>query len=214
MAGELSIFINAKDRTLVSSFLNRQTVSLPAAIQGETLTLLVYFLNPVGLQVSSPFEYLDFSGGTLKVGICGGDGRPTGTASDPTPTVIAFQDTFSEIPNGFSGELTLNTPDVATFLGALSERASTFEVELTPAAGDPVKYLQIPVIIKAAVIESASTVPTPISSYMTRNESLAAFVKQIGLPGETVQFTSPNGLYGRILGVRDDGTRQDDVIEL
>lgn len=214
MAGELSIFINTRDRTLAASFTNKQIITLPAMVQGETINLLVYFLAPVGLQVSSPFSYLDFSGGTLKVGICGGNGLPTGTANDPTPTVIAFQDTFSEIPNGFSGELTLNTAAVATFIGTLSERASTLEVELTPAAGDPVKYLQIPVILKAAVIESGSTVPTPTASYMTRNESLAAFVKQIGLPGETVQFTSPNGIYGRILGVRDDGTRQDDVIEL
>jgi hypothetical protein len=33
-------------------------------------------------------------------------------------------------------------------------------------------------------------------------------------PGTTIMLVSPNGLYGRLIGVRDDGSTQDDIVSL
>lgn len=210
MTGAVQLFIDIVNRRLAFSFLNAATINLPPFVQGETLPLQLYFLKPIQ-GAENPFEYVDFSGSTIKVGITNFEGQPHGQLPH---TVIAFQDTFSAIPNGFSGLLSLNTAGIETFLTDFAVRDSTFEVEVTEPASFPVKYLQVPVTLKSEVIDGAASVPVPTSDYMTRNESNAAFVKKIGLPGETVQFTSPNGVWGRILGVRDDGSAQDDIIEL
>lgn len=213
MAGDLQLFIDIKNRRLVTSLTSPGEFRLPALIQGEVINFQVFFVQPTGNPVA-PLEYVDFSGSTLEIGICGGTGQPTGTLDDPDPTTAAYQNVFSEITNGFSGQLDLRTQEIADLIGSGSSKSSTFEVELTPPAENGIKYLQTPVTIKAAVIEPGSTVPQPKGDYLLKTEAEAGYVKKVGDDGDTIIMTSPNGRYQRILGVRDDGSRQDDVIDL
>jgi len=215
MAGELSLFIDVEQKKLVTSFYNTAEFVLPPFMQGETVALQIFPVKRVSpASISAPHSYVSLSGATVKVGICGGTGTPTGTQSDPTPTVIAFQDSFSAITNGFSGTLDLNTSDVASFLGSEASKASTFEIEITPSAGTPKKYIQVPCTIKAAVIESTSTVPTPLPLYYTKNEVDAGFVKKIGGNGDSIELRSENGTWGVIIRLTNDGVLEMNPFQL
>jgi len=208
MAAPLNLYLDCGNRKLVKSYTDAGAFSLPSFMQGETLPIRIYPVEATGT-ISSPFSYTDLHGGTVKLALCGGSGTPTG-ASD---TIIAAQYTWSEITNGFSADLNMNTDEVTAFIGTASSKGSTLEIEYTPAAGSPIKYLQQSVTVKAAVIDVASVTPAPNPSYPTRAEVTAGFVKFIGLPGETVTLVSPDGSKAVIFGCRDDGTVQMDVID-
>jgi hypothetical protein len=107
---------------------------------------------------------------TLRVGLCGGEGVPTGASGGPP--LIAYQNSWSWDGTNykFTGSLNLNTSEMATFLGALDRRTSTLEIEATPSGGSPIKYLQERVSVKAEVIEVGSSTPTPVEEYYTKTE--------------------------------------------
>ncbi len=134
-------------------------------------------LYPVERGSNLALQYVDLTGNTIRVGVCGGTGKPTGTASDPTPQTIALATNFNAIANGFetATNLDFNNTDVATFLGSLAAKESTFEIEATDPSGYRTKYVQEGCDVLAAVIESTPSGPSPGQTYYTKEEADGLF---------------------------------------
>ena len=183
-----TIYIDTASRKSVAGLTSTSERSLPTLVQGETISVEIFFLEPTGT-ITAPYDKVDMSGHTLKVGLCGGGGVPIGTSG---PVLVAYQDTWvwDGTNEKFTGSLVLNTTDLATFIGAASSKSSTLEVEATPSGGSPIKYLQAPVTVKAEVIEQGSMAPTPSSEYYTKVEADATFLAIVG--SGTFSISDPN----------------------
>lgn len=207
MAGPLRLYVDTQNRKLVQSNTNAADKSFPTLVQGEVPDVQIYFLQPTGT-FSAPYNFVNFSGSTLKMGIMAGE--PTG-GSD---TLIAFQDTWTAISNGFQAEFSLNTVGISNALGGNPTVGCTAEIELSEPGDDPVKYFQGSCTIKAAVIDDSGTIPTPASSYVTRNEANASYLKKVEDNGIVWECRSPNGVYARLIGVDNNGDGIDSIVIL
>jgi hypothetical protein len=210
MAGPIRLFLDCDKRRFALSFSSDVVAVAPNLVQGESVPFQLYFLDATGNPTGAPYSYADFSTATVKMAICGGAGTPTGT---PAVAIIAQQDTWSNITNGKSGLLNMDTTQVAAFLSSSDQRSSTIEIEVTPSGGSPVKYISQSIQVRAAVIQSGSEVPVSVTQYFSKTEALATFVPKIGLPGQTITLVCPNGTKALIFGIRDDGSVQLDVID-
>jgi len=206
MASALKIFVDLQRRILVAAFNSTTPVAFPTLRQGETPVIQIFFLDSSNATPSQPYAFFDFTGATIKLGICAG--KPTG-GSD---TLIAYNDVWTPIANGFQGDLSCNTAEITAALAGVSEKACTAEIEVTPSGEDPVKYFQGPMTMQAAVIDPGAPVPLPLPSYMSRLECLATFVKFIGLPGETITIVAPDGGSANILETLNGGAYNVDPI--
>ncbi len=61
---------------------------------------------------------------------------------------------------------------------------------------------------------TAGVPPTNDPLYRTIPQEDAAFTKKIGAPGEITRYVSPSGRWAIDIGVRDDGSRLDDITDL
>ena len=209
MAGPLRLYNDTQNRNLVKSNTDTTIISFPTLIQGETVTIQAFFLDPTGGTYATPFSYVGLSGATMKLGIIAGN--PT----SGTDTTIAYQDTWTAISGGFQGSLALNTVGVSNAFTATGQTiACSVEIEVTEQGGTPVKYYQGVNTIKAAIIDSQSSVPVPTASYPTRNEVNAGWLKKVETAGVVWRSLSPNGSWARDLGVNNDGSALDNIIQL
>lgn len=168
--------------------------------QGETVKAQLFFVDSTAGTLSSPFpSYWAPAGLTIKLGICAG--APTG-GSD---TLLVYQDTWTEISNGYQGSLNINTVAIASALASASSVECTIEIEVTESGESPVKLVQAACTITAAVIDDGAAIPTPAAEYPTRNEANATYVKRIGLAGETIVLVSPDGTKAVELACTDAG---------
>ena len=107
----------------------------------------------------------------------------------------------------------MNTAAIDSHIGTAASVTAYFEINITDS-GDRETILQITFNLRAVVDELASNAPSPTDQYLTKAEVLALFVKFINTAGDTVVFKSPDGVYGREIGVANDGTAVDNVIVL
>jgi len=205
--GLLKLAIDRQNKTLVA--FNGSITSLPALFQSNVASLQISVVDPTG-DLGSPYSIVDEQGASLRVAV---GATPTGTAGGPTP--LALQDTFSydSSSHWFTGTLDLNTAGVNSHIGANSSATAYFEVNLT-LAGNRTTILQTTFLLKAVVDELTATVPTPTDQYLTKAEMLSTFARLVGANGQTIILKSPGGIYGRELGVNDDGTAIDNIITL
>lgn len=188
---------------------NGSVPALPTLFQSNTQDFEITVVDPPA-DFSSASSKVDLGTSGLRVSI--GE-TPTGTAGGPTPLALQTTWTWDPTNKHFTGSLALNTAGIDSFLGTLASKPAYFEVNLT-TGGNRITLLQIGVTIKAVVDELSGTVPTPTDQYLTKAEMIAMFLKFINDAGHTVVFKSPNAVYGRELGVNDDGSAKDDIITL
>lgn len=204
----LRLYTDIQNRVRVKSFTDAGKAGALTLRQGEQPTIYLAFLDNANATAGEPFtSYYKPSGLGIKLGI-------SQTVTGGTDDLLAFQDTWSADGNGFSARLNLNTSEIATALATAGSIPAYLEIETTEPADYPIKWIQERITIQAGVIDDASMVPVPVSEFYTKNEALATFLKKTGAAGEEWVSTSPNGLWQRVMGVNDDGTRKDDVIEL
>ncbi len=206
--GEIRLAINRQTQSLVS-YLNCVT-TLPALFQSNVQAFRIYVVDPDPSNVLGGFVQVDMGTSGLRMAI--GD-SPTGTIGGPTP--LTFQNTFTWNAAGkyFTGSLNLNVAAVASFIGSAASKAAYFEINETVSA-DRITLFQSGVTLKAVVDEMSQSPDAPLDQYLTQAESVAAFLKFINVPGATVVFKSPNGVWGREIGVNDDGSAMDNIISL
>jgi hypothetical protein len=203
----LGLVIDEQNKTLVSYL--GSVLQIPPLFQSNTISLRISVVDPTGL-FTAPYNLVDLNGNGLRVSV--GD-TPTGTSGGPTP--LALQDTFVWNAAGkyFAGDLPLNTTPIDGFLGSAASKPAYFEVNLTNG-GNRTTILQTQFTLKAVVDELLSVAPGATDQFLTKAECLALFAKLIGDIGQRQVFKSANGLYGREIGVNDDGSAMDNIINL
>ncbi len=206
MSSPVKLVIDRQAKQLVS-YLGSVT-SIPALFQSNVQDFIIQIVDPTG-NLSVPNTIVDMGGKGLRVSV---GATPTGSSGGPTPLAL-IAGTWDSTNKWFTAALALNTTDVDTYIGSLSEKSAYFELNITES-GNRNTILQSTFTIRAVVDELGSTVPSPTDQYLTRAESEAAFLKKKEGAGITWVAVSPNGIYGRELGVADDGTAIDNIIVL
>jgi hypothetical protein len=184
-------------------------LQIPGLFQSNTLGLRIQVVDPTG-DFTTPYSIVDLNGSGMRVSV--GD-TPTGSAGGPSP--LTLQDTFvwDAVNKWFAADIALNTAAIDAFLGAAASKLAYFEVNLT-GGGARTTILQTAFTLKAVVDELTAVVPTPTDQYLTKAESLAMFAKFLNDLGAVIVLKSPNGVYGRELGVNNDGSAADNIIVL
>ena len=129
-------------------------------------------------------------------------------------TILASQTSFSldTAANVITGVLDCNTAAMVTAMTGVASVDVYFEVELADATGS-MTVAQVACKIYKEYITAGSPSALPLSSYLTRAECLALFVKFVGnTAGQTIELVSPDGTRFRIVGMNNDGSAQDDLI--
>jgi hypothetical protein len=153
-----------------------------------------------GVATSTPYEVLDASGYSISLLVT--------KASDGSTLAGPFT---SWTPSGtaLTGSADLNTAAMATAVSGLSaggELSTIFWLRITNGSSRQVT-VETAVTIKKSAITSGTPSELPITSYLTREECLALFVRYAGNPdGATITLTSPDGTEEVVLGANDDGS--------
>jgi hypothetical protein len=199
--GLLQLYVNIAEKTLVEGIASRTRVSLPPFFQGDTVSLEIAVLkrNPGG-GYAAPFSKLTLSGYSCRVGL---GLAPVGNTA---VTPAALQTTFTiSADNLFTGDLALNTAGINTMLGSSAQVSGVFEIELG-IGGTYETIFQTTVTLKAELIESAATVPTPTETYLTASETEAQFVAKVMGNGEAIYIPNEAGDFATKLWTDSDGT--------
>ncbi len=206
MSNPIKLAVNRQDGSLVNY--NGGVLRVPDLFQGNVRDFQIQFVDPTG-SLNSPYVAVDMAAFGLRLAI--GD-TPTGTTGSPTP--LTFQDTWTwdATNKWFTASVNLNVAAVNTFIGTASGKTAYFELTATGAAWQTI--LQQTFTLRAVVDDTGATLPAPADSYYTKNETEARFQKKVGDAGQRLVLVSANGLYGRELGVNDDGTAYDGLITL
>ena len=207
---DLFIVVDMQGRRLVA--FNGSPQTIPDQFQSDTVSLKIQCVNPSSTTLplgSSPYVVQDMAGSGLRVAI---GQTPTGTPGGPAP--LALQDTFvwDTVNQWFTADLPLNNSSIDTYIGALAQIGAYFEITQT-VAGNRKKFLQTTFTLRAVVDEGTSTVPPGGDVFLTKAEQLAYFFPIVGTPGMTLTFVSPDGTKKRELGVNNDGSAMDNLIQ-
>jgi hypothetical protein len=108
----------------------------------------------------------------------------------------------------FSGTLELNTAPMNGFIGSSDSLTAYFQLKITGSEGaEPFRRT---VNLKQSATKPATTAPDAIKIYPTLDEVLGMCLPRVLGPGESLVLQDGNSQVLRVIGVRLDGTPQDD----
>lgn len=204
---QITLGINRQSRTLVN--FNGSAVTVPGLYQGNVQEFKIYVLDPPAT-INSGFSKVDMGSSGLRVSV---GQTPTGTAGGPTPLALQDTWTWNATDKSFTGSLSLTSSSIDSFIGSAATATAYFEVNET-ASGNRITLFQTSFTLHAVVDEATSSVPSSSDVYLTKAESDARYVKNIGDLGAVIVLRSANGVWGRELGVANDGSAIDNIITL
>ena len=189
---------------------NGSLTELPDIFQGNVIDLKITIVDPTGSVTSAKFTKVNLGSYGLRASI---GVTPTGTAGGPAPLALQNVFVWDSADYSFSASLDCTTTAIDGAIAGAASVGAFFEVNLT-LAGNRITIFQEPITLKAIVDEATSTSPNPTETYLTKAESLATFAKFVNDNGRTLILKSPGGIYGREIGINDDGSLIDDIITL
>jgi hypothetical protein len=210
MASTIDIYNDVQNNVLYGSANASRPLVIPDLYQYGTLQLRWYPVRPTYSVLPPFFSNVDLDQLTLKMAI-----GPRAGAESPISAQYTWTKAYTSGASGpgyMYANLDLNTTEVNTAIGTSDSITSYFEITMSEDGVPRVVY-QTPVRIISAVTPpgSASSLPTPAASYLSREECMELFVKWANnQAGKTITLTSPDGTRDRIIGVRNDGSAQDD----
>lgn len=187
------LFVNWINKTLQASDRDGGPIALPFFNKYETVPFEVVILQPDVARVGlAGFSRLDITPLSLSMAI---------NQTFDSAATLAYQPVFAkdETENVFSGELALNTALLNAYLGAADSKPAYFEIEMQEGTARN-KILTIPITLQNAVTQVGAIVPGPVDEYLTKAQMFQQFVPKLLGPGETITFTTPDGLNQRVLG--------------
>ena len=215
MAAEIDLFNDTVNERLVRSLTNEESFQFQSFHQGSVLKLRYWPLIPTYATRGAKFTKIPIAGLTLKAGIGPRAGAQALLASQ-TVWDLAFD--LDGSGNGYLyADLDLNTTEMNTAIGSEDRLQTYFELVLNDG-GVPRVVWQQPVTIYAVVFgpAGAASLPALAVSYYTAVEADAMFVRwnndRVISRGKTITLYAPNGTVLRIIGVRNDGSAQDDIL--
>lgn len=208
MAGlSRKLFVNWWTKKLQLSDESATPVDPPIFQKYETVPLQVVIVEPCSPWGPNNFVRVDITGISLTVAI-------NDTLDDATP--LASQSTFTKVTatNTFTGELSLNTAGMNSYIGSNSEKAAYLEIECIEGASARPKIYTNAITLRGSLLQVATTSPDTNQEYLTRQQMEGIFVPFRLKPGQTISIPSAGSVYERILGANDDGSEQDDMLPL
>lgn len=209
----IDLYVDVVGGLLVSNPYGPAPFTMPILKQNDTVPFRVYLLQrttnyPYSVQSSPAFELINNASLSLKMAI----GVKSGTGDGD---LVASQFNWAKDPLNqyFYADLALNTQELADAMGDSASITRVLELEVT-RNGLPNTVYQGPVQIDADVIKNTTITPQPGLTPLSAEEAAQTYVRQFGLPGQTITLVSPNGQWARIIGIGDDGTRIDQVEQL
>lgn len=198
------IFANKETKTLQVSDRNGAPFVLPRFTKYETAPLAITIVEPdlAGGGVLR-FARVDISPLSLLVSIH----SALDTASPLTQQATWDKD---EVDNVFSGLLPLNVAAMNSYIGSDPTKAAFLEIEWSEDTAR--SKIVIPIILENAVTQPGSAGPAPSVEYLTKAETFAQFQPNIMPAGRQSTWTSPNGVWQRIIGVSDNGEPIDQIV--
>lgn len=211
MAATLKLYVDTFTGRLCTSPNSNQSPGTPVFFQGDVKAMQIHLLEPAPTLGTGNYTYPDISNMTLLMAI---GSAPTGTVGGPTPIITQF--TWTKVGTGgttpyFTAEVGFNTAGVATLIGTASSATAYMEVQVSEGTAVQT-YLQIPITINAELIESGTLAVASVLTPISREEAVAMFVQYLAPNGSTITLPSPDGSHSLIIGCRNDGTVQMDVI--
>jgi hypothetical protein len=196
------LFVNFLKKTLQISDINGGAFVLPALNKYEAVPFEIVILEPASSRGLDRFTRMDVSALSLSIAV-------NDTYDDAAP--LAYQNiwTKDEVDNVFSGELSLNTAALNSWIGSESSKAAYFEIAITEGTDRSVIYIAS-ITLQNAVTQSGAVVPTPVDEFYTKAQADSQFVRKIEDGFITVQ--SPGGTYQRVIGVDDGGAAIDQIL--
>jgi len=214
VAAEIDLFNDIINERLVRSLTNEESFQFGTFHQGSKLSIRYWPLIPTYATRGAKFTKVGIHDLDIKVGLgprAGGEG------------LLAAQFASSKVydpgsPTGYIFfDLDLNTVAMNNAIGITDSLTTWFEIVLIDNGIPRVVYQQ-QVTVFAVVFDPAgvSVLPLGASFYFTSAEMDNQFVKwnnsHVGSRGKTVTLYSPDGTAIRIIGVRYDGSAQDDLL--
>ncbi len=179
----------------------------PSPYHSENLCLNVRFLklNPEGDPFFNlgHFTLVPISGSALTIAIL--------QASNNTVLASQTSWTYDSGTNIITGFLNLFQSAMVTAIGSSASLVCKIVLKIVTAS-DGTYVVTSPLTVLLDPIVAGVPAPTPSFAYYTAAEMDARYLKKISDPGETWTSKSPDGVHQRILGMRNDGSAQDDVI--
>lgn len=198
-----TLYANWIRKVLQVSDKNGGAFQLPDFNKYETVPLKIIILQPASAASGiERYERLDISPLSLQVAI-------NDTYDDASP--LAYQNVWTkdETDNVFSGELSLNTAALNTYLGSESSKAAYFEISISEGTARTLVYLAA-ITLKNSVLQVGSVAPAPVDEYYTKSQADSQFVRKI--EDGFLNILSPSGNYMRTIGVDDGGTAIDQIL--
>ena len=197
----LKLYLDLDAGTLIKRFnggadVDQTPFVIPALTVGDQLPLSVQPLIRAG-KINGRQSYSIVTGFTLKVAI----GVLAGTPD-------CLQTSWTTDGNFLSGTLDLNQSGLTTKVTAGTPVYFTIKVNDREAYQQRLTDIRLPTVAAGAVV------PTPAEDFFNKNEQDQRFLKRDSANGDILVLKSPGGIYGRILGVNDDGSARDDIITL
>jgi len=187
----LSLYIDAQNRKLVSGATNATPITLDGFIREDTVSLVITLLMPTG-SITSPFTLVDISNLTMKVALGERDGTANALQTSWTKDTTAGVMTFS-------GNLVIHTTEIDDLLTAAS--GDTIEQWLEVEVQDSGKIwtlLQYKQTITKDVIRNSQITPSNVAAPSV----LATSMADILTDGVTVEWTkSGDDITGHIKGL-------------
>lgn len=208
MAATLKLYVDWFSKSLITNPGSITPFVMPPFFEGDTVPIRITILEPDPNGSVNSFIYPPIDNMSLKLGV---SDTPTGTAGGPALLVSQF--VWTKVTGSkpyFEATVAFNSGALGAFIGAAASATAFLELEITEGAAVTTIY-QGQITIKAEVIESGSVAVVPGLTALDLDTAMALFLPRRSEAGATWTSTSPNGLVHRTLGVRDDGSGQDDL---
>ena len=205
--GLLKLYVDVQNRRLVTSTRNASPFVLPSFIQGDTMAVELYLLEPnTSGGLSSPLTLLTETSYTVKVGIV--TPHPTAPTAHAVLTLTVDPDHAN---NGkYYGSLPLGA-GITSLLDGSTSKTSTFEIEIS-SAGDVDTPVQVACTVKAGGITNSTPDTAAGDTFPTTAEANNTYVKKVGGAGESFTLKSPDGTKSILFWVDNDGVLHQDQV--
>lgn len=155
-------------------------------VVGDLLSLTIYLVDGSG-----NFDARSgAAGNTLRVAI------------GVTANVVAYQNSWTPIANGWAGVLNLNTAEARAMLGAADKVPCLFEIELTESVGSVTTLVQSPAYLLNEMLPENSPAQVPAETFTPDSALRLGYVQnRSGVTGLTGGGTNLDGISTADLGV-------------
>lgn len=211
MALALEMYLDCLEGRLVKGLSNQDEFVFNTIYQGSALQMRVYPVLPTYSGLPPFYSKISLTNLDLQVVLGPRAGADAIKAAQYTWTKQTTND--SEGKSGyFYATLDLNTTDLNTAIGSLDSIRYYLEFRISESAVWRVAHQREVTVVSVVKDPSgAASIPTPAAGYYTIAEIQNLFVRKIGLAGETIILTSPDGASTRQLGCNDDKSGMDNI---